>query len=74
MWDPSSQPGIKPAPPALECEVLTTGPSGKSLSLFLKSNIDQYSVDKDLGKHSLGNICLQKILLLFDYNVKWTLA
>ena len=25
------RPGIKPVPPALEGEVLTTGPSGKSL-------------------------------------------
>ena len=25
------RPGIKPAPPALESEVLTTGPPGKSL-------------------------------------------
>ena len=30
------QPGIEPAPPALEVEVLTTGPPGKSLlQLFL---------------------------------------
>ena len=31
MWDLSSQPGIEPVPPALEGEVLTTGPPGKSL-------------------------------------------
>ena len=32
-------PGIKPAPPALEGEVLTTGPPGKSLVFcFLKNN------------------------------------
>ena len=29
------QPGIKPTPPALEGEVLTTGPSKKSLNWFL---------------------------------------
>ena len=28
-------PGIKPAPPALEGEVLTTGPPGKSLNDFI---------------------------------------
>ena len=27
----ASQPGIEPTPPALEGEILTTGPSGKSL-------------------------------------------
>ena len=32
MWNLSSPPGIKPAPPALEGEVLTTGPPGKSLT------------------------------------------
>ena len=30
MWDLSPPPGIKPAPPALEGEVLTTGLPGKS--------------------------------------------
>ena len=30
----ASQPGIKPAPPALEGEVLTTRPLGKSLEFF----------------------------------------
>ena len=34
MWDLSSGPGIKPAPLALESEVLTTGPPGKSLDLI----------------------------------------
>ena len=28
------QPGIEPTPPALEGEVLTTGPQGKSLNLY----------------------------------------
>ena len=33
------QPGIEPAPPALEGEVLTTGPPGKSQdSVFLTSS------------------------------------
>ena len=27
-------PGIRPTPPALESEVLTTGPPGKSLTIF----------------------------------------
>ena len=37
----ASQPGIKPAPPALEGKVLTTGPPGKFLgSLFC--SIDPY--------------------------------
>ena len=31
MWDIAPEPGIKPAPPALESEVLTTRPCGKSL-------------------------------------------
>ena len=31
MWDLSPRLGIEPAPPALEGEVLTTGPPGKSL-------------------------------------------
>ena len=44
MWDLSflasnqagpDRPGIEPAPPALEGEVLTTGPRGKSLNLLL---------------------------------------
>ena len=30
------QPGIEPAPPALESEVLTTGPPGKSPHVTLK--------------------------------------
>ena len=33
---PVPQPGIKPVPSALEAEVLTTGPPGKSLIFFLK--------------------------------------
>ena len=32
MWDLVSQPGIEPGPPVWECEVLVTGPPGKSLS------------------------------------------
>ena len=32
------QPGSKPTPPALEGEALTTGPPGKPLSYFFKSN------------------------------------
>ena len=31
MWILPSQAGIKPAPPALQGKVLTTGPAGKSL-------------------------------------------
>ena len=33
----SSDPGIKPIPPAQEGEVLTTGPPGKSFFNFLKN-------------------------------------
>ena len=33
--DLSSPPGIEPAPPALEGEVLTTGPPGKSLKILI---------------------------------------
>ena len=33
MRNLSSQPGIKPTPPALEGEVLTTGPVGQAPSL-----------------------------------------
>ena len=33
MWDLSSRSGIKPARPALEGEVLTTGPPGESSDL-----------------------------------------
>ena len=37
MWDLDPQSGIKPAPLALEGEILTTGPPGKSyMTLFLK--------------------------------------
>ena len=39
------QPGIEPAPPALECEVLTTGPPGKSplfIYLFIYSFLDSF--------------------------------
>ena len=32
------RPGIEPAPPALEGEVLTTGQPGKSLYLTFKNN------------------------------------
>ena len=32
-WDLNSLPGIKPSPPTLEGELLTTGPPGKSLKL-----------------------------------------
>ena len=35
MWDLSSRSGIKPARPALEGEVLTTGPPGRSLTQIL---------------------------------------
>ena len=34
------QPGIEPAPLALKGEVLTTGPPGKSLSMFLNDDIE----------------------------------
>ena len=36
------QPGIKPASPALEGEVLTTGPPGKSLCVLFLSNIKHW--------------------------------
>ena len=40
MWLLGPRPGIEPAPPALEGEVLTTGPPEKSLFvLFLVSQI-----------------------------------
>ena len=43
MWALSSlQPGIEPAPPALEDEVLTTGPPGKSLNAFYKKSITKH--------------------------------
>ena len=35
IWNFSTQPGIKPAPPALEGEIATTGLPGKSLLDFL---------------------------------------
>ena len=35
MWDLSSQPGTEPTFPALEGDILTTGPPGKSLHLLL---------------------------------------
>ena len=34
------QPGIEPAPPALEGEVLTTGPPGKSLRVFIMNRFE----------------------------------
>ena len=36
-------PGIEPAPPELEGEVLTTGPPGKSLYYFSNVNIYMFS-------------------------------
>ena len=37
MWDLTSpDQGLNPHPPALECEVLTTGPPGKSQEIFFK--------------------------------------
>ena len=35
MWDLSSQPGTEPTFPALEGDILTTGPPGKSLHLLI---------------------------------------
>ena len=46
MWDPSSGPGIKPQPLALESEVLTTGPPGEFLDLI--SNLYHKSDGLDL--------------------------
>ena len=40
------RPRIKPAPPALEGEVLTTGPPGKSLCSLLKA---RYCINDNLG-------------------------
>ena len=39
MWVPACQPGVEPAPSALEGKVLTTGPPGKSL-IFIVFLID----------------------------------
>ena len=37
------QPGIEPTPPALEGEVLTTGPPEKSPRLYLKARKTEYA-------------------------------
>ena len=39
---PAPRPGMEPAPPVLEGEVLTTGPPGKSFPLCLMSPFDMY--------------------------------
>ena len=41
-------PGIEPAPPTLEDEVLTTGPPGKSQDIY-----DSYKKKKKKGAHWL---------------------
>ena len=47
------QPGIESAPPALECEVLTTGPPGKSLNsnIFKKYNAYPSPLTFHFGTH-----------------------
>ena len=50
------EPRIKPAPPALEGEVLTTGPRGKSLELlntYSRKEVIFYSVSFFLPSHIL---------------------
>ena len=45
------QPGIEPAPPALESEILTTGPPGKSPERTLLSREDRCSKIKFQGSN-----------------------
>ena len=48
------QPGIKSTPPALEGEILITGPPGKSLSLFFFNYLNfPFSCNKYLQFHIL---------------------
>ena len=58
MWDPSSQPGIEPTSPALEGEVLTTGPPGKShdLSVLILhlSGLGQDSINRWMQMGKVG--------------------
>ena len=57
MWDLSPRPGIEPTPPALESEVLTTGPPGKSPNHFSYEKI--YARFPVLYSVSLKfNVCL----------------
>ena len=45
------RPGIEPAPSALEGEVLTTGPAGKSLNKVLKASYRYISMrDRSAGR------------------------
>ena len=54
-------PGIEPAPPALEGEVLTTGPPEKSLDFFkIKLNIHMFYVWFSISTSSLPKRNLQK--------------
>ena len=57
---PAPRPGIEPAPPALEGEVPTTGPPGKSqFSILLYLSYFSYKVDMD------SFLKIQMILLFF---------
>ena len=48
------QPGIKPAPPALECEVLTTGLPAKSLTICFYIYSDSFELHRNIPVHLLA--------------------
>ena len=60
------QPGIEPAPPALEGEVLTTGPPGKARCfsvLFFKKKKTSFKLSGKCSKHTqqMGKHSFKKI-------------
>ena len=52
-------PGIKPTPPSLEGEALTTGPGGKSHEWTLKGQSPENRLSYIL--QAIGNILLQRV-------------
>ena len=60
MWDLSLLAGIKPAPPALQGELLTTGLPGKSHDFFLKK--EKKPTDSFLGCNSFCVLTLHQHL------------
>ena len=64
MWDLSSPAGIEPVPPALEGEVLTTGPPGKPRVLLFDLEQGRIAVHFTRGGLEIGVLLLDSALLM----------
>ena len=64
MWDLSSPAGIEPVPPALEGEVLTTGPPGKPRVLLFDPKQGRIAVYFTQVGLEIGVILLNSVLLV----------